>query len=306
MKTIYTLILGVIFFTFSQAQTFDLKLNLEKGETYQQIIHSKATIKQEVYGRDINIIMTIKGALSFMVQDATPEAYSMQARFTQLAMNMQTPQGEMAFNSEKDDSNDIFSTILRSMKDKTFNLTMSKNGKITDIDKIDKLWEKAINDVEDIPQMQKDQIKSQILKAYGPDALKGNIEMVTAIYPDNPVKLGDKWTTKTNLETGMSANMTTEYEFFELTSNYAIIKGNSKIKTADKDAYIENNGMKMKYDMTGTMVSDIKVDKNTGWIEEAKIDQELIGDAFIKKNPQLPDGMKIPMRMKSELIITDN
>lgn len=103
----------------------------------------------------------------------------------------------------------------------------------------------------------------------------------------------------------MSANMTTNYEFSDLTSEYAFIKGNSTIKTANKEAYVNTNGMPMKYDLTGTMLSEIKVDKNTGWILEAKMNQEIKGDAIIKENPQLPNGMNIPMTMKSEMLITN-
>ena len=54
------------------------------------------------------------------------------------------------------------------------------------------------------------------------------------------------------------------------------------------------------------MDSEIKVDKNTGWIIEAIINQSITGDAYIKENPQLPNGMKIPMTMINEMVITDN
>ena len=61
--------------------------------------------------------------------------------------------------------------------------------------------------------------------------------------------------------------------------------------------------MPMKYDMSGSMSSEIKVDKETGWIIEATITQEITGDAYIKENPQIPEGMKIPMTMINEMTI---
>ncbi len=218
---------------------------------------------------------------------------------------MKMPQGTMEFNSEKNNPNDIFSKILGAIIDKPFEVKMSKSGKVTDVKNVEDLWENAINQFEQIPEAQKEQLRAQITKAYGSKALKGNIEMVTAIYPENPVKKGDKWTVNTNLESGMSAKVTTAYEFADQTADFALIKGNSSIKTADKDAYIENNGMKMKYDLEGTMSSEIKVDNNSGWIIEAKIKQAIEGDTYIKENPQIPNGMKIPMTMKSEMVITN-
>lgn len=306
MKTIFTLILTVFVLTSFQTQNSDLSLKLEKGKEYKQITNSKATIIQEVNGQKMNMVMTIKGTMTFLVKDITENGYNMDAKFEELSMSMQMPQGLMEFSSEKNDANDIFSTILGAMKDKAFGITMSKTGKITDVKNVEALWSTAINTFDQLPEMQKEQIKAQIMKAYGAEALKGNIEMVTAIYPDSPANRGDKWTINTKLESGMSANMTTDYEFAELTSEYALIKGKSTIVTADKDAYIESNGMPMKYDLTGSMDSEIKVDKNTGWIIEATINQKIEGDAYIKENPQLPNGMKIPMTMINDVVITNN
>lgn len=306
MKTIFTLILTVFVLTSCQTQNSDLSLKLEKGKEYKQITNSKATIIQEVNGQKMNMVMTIKGTMTFLVKDITENGYNMDAKFEELSMSMQMPQGLMEFSSEKNDANDIFSTILGAMKDKAFGITMSKTGKITDVKNVEALWSTAINTFDQLPEMQKEQIKAQIMKAYGGEALKGNIEMVTAIYPDSPVNRGDKWTINTKLESGMSANMTTDYEFAELTSEYALIKGKSTIVTADKEAYIESNGMPMKYDLTGSMDSEIKVDKNTGWIIEATINQKIEGDTYIKENPQLPNGMKIPMTMINDMVITNN
>jgi len=306
MKTILTLILTVFVLTSFQTQNSDLSLKLEKGKEYKQITNSKATIIQEVNGQKMNMVMTIKGTMTFLVKDITENGYNMDAKFEELSMSMQMPQGLMEFSSEKTDANDVFSTILGAMKDKAFGITMSKTGKITDVKNVEALWSTAINTFDQLPEMQKEQIKAQIMKAYGGEALKGNIEMVTAIYPDSPVNRGDKWTINTKLESGMSANMTTDYEFAELTSEYALIKGKSTIVTADKDAYIESNGMPMKYDLTGSMDSEIKVDKNTGWIIEATINQKIEGDTYIKENPQLPNGMKIPMTMINDMVITNN
>jgi len=303
MRTIFTLIIALIIFTSCKSQSTDLSLRLEKGKEYKQITESKATIIQEVNGQKINLVMTIAGTMTFLVKDINANGYSMDTKFETLSMSMQMPQGTMNFSSEKNDPNDIFSSILGAMEDKTFELTMSKTGKITEVKNVEALWETAINQFEQLPEMQKEQIKTQIMKAYGAEALKGNIEMVTAIYPDKPVTKGDKWTINTKLESGMSAKMTTDYEFTDLTSDYSLIKGNSTIDTADKDAYIESNGMPMKYDLTGSMTSEIKVDKNTGWIIEAKINQEIKGDAYIKENPQVPNGMKIPMTMINKMVI---
>lgn len=306
MRTILTLIIAIIFTTFSQAQNANLRLNLKIGETYKQKSISKSTIIQEINGQNINMVMTINGTTSFYVDAIIDEAYKMDVKFVYLSMTMEMPQVTMEFNSEKNDSNDIFSSIFAAMIDRTFEVRMNKSGKITDIKNVESLWENVINKFDKLPETQKEQMKTQIMKAYGAEALKGNIEMVTAMYPDKKVKKGDKWTINTKLESGMAGNMTSEYEFVNRTSDHVFIKGISSIATEDKDAYIETNGMPMRYDLTGSMVSDIKVDRNSGWIIEAAIKQEIKGNTFIKENPQMPNGMKIPMTMITDMVITNN
>lgn len=303
-KRINVIILSIIFIS-CQAQQNELKLNLEKGKEYKQTTISKTTVIQDINGQKMDIKMTIKGTMSFLVDEIHDNDYKINVKYDNLSLSMELPQGVMEFSSEKNDKQDIFSMILAEMKKGMFQINLTKNGKITDIKNIESLFDPAFNKFPQIPEKQIVQIKSQLMKAYGKEAFKGNIEMITAIYPNKPVFKGDSWEIKTKLESGMSADMTTIYTLTENNSENYFISGNSKIITADKDAYIESNGMPMKYDLEGSMVSEIKVDKISGWIIEAKMNQDIRGDVYIKSNVQMPNGMKIPMIMKSDIEFTN-
>ncbi|WP_299780679.1 DUF6263 family protein [uncultured Formosa sp.] len=305
MKTFYTLILISFFLTSCQTEQTDLALKLEKGKTYKQISNAKATITQKANGQEIKMIMTINGTLSFLVNTVNDTDYSMEATFDELNMSMQTPQGTMSFSSEKEDKNDIMSSVFKTMKNKTFGITMSKTGKIVDIKAVNNAWDTAINSMEQLSDRQKGQLKAQIMKSYGAQVLKDNIEMATAIYPEHGLSTGDTWTINKTIESNMHAKMITDYKFVERTPDHILITGKSAISTTDKEAYIEFNGVSMKYDLTGTMTSKIKVDNNTGWIIEANMDQEIKGDAFIKENDRMPNGMTIPMYLTNITTITN-
>jgi len=305
MRKLSTLLFLLTFSVSVFAQKDGLQLNLQKDQVYKQVTVSKGTIVQDLNGQKMNMVMTMKGTISFRVKAVNTDGYNMEASFDNLSMGMQMPQGAVEFNSEKNDPNDIFSKVLGSMKNKPFRLVMSKSGKVTEIHDIDELWSSVIDQSSQLPDAQKAQIKTQIMKSYGPEAIKGSIESATAIYPENPVAKGDKWTVNTKLEAGMAANLTTNFQYAENGADYALLKGNAVVVTANKDAYIETNGMPMRYDMAGSMVSEIKVDKKTGWILEATLNQEMKGDTYIKDNPQLPGGMKIPMTMVTETAISN-
>jgi len=61
------------------------------------------------------------------------------------------------------------------------------------------------------------------------------------------------------------------------------------------------NRMPMKYDMAGTMTSDIKIDKETGWVLNAKVNQSINGTVYVKGTSQ----MTIPMTMNNEMIYSE-
>ena len=300
MKKILTTLLLTITFISCQHEKVDLEFHLEKGKVYKQVYDSKTTVNQNLNGQEINMTITIKGKMSYKVLSVNPNDYDLEVKYNEVSMIIDSPQGKIEFSSEKNDKNDIFSAVLSKLTNGVFNVKMTKKGKILEVKNIDNLFDALFKNFEDIPKYKIKQVKAQLTKAYGAKAFKGNMEMVTAIFPDKPVSIGDKWTIKTNLESGMAASVTTEYSLTDLSAGYAVIKGNAVIKTEDKDAYIQTNGMPMKYDLKGTTTSEMKIDRNTGWLIKANTTQEIKGNAYIKGNSQLPEGMKIPMTMKTE------
>ena len=305
MRKIFCFTLVLLTFVSCQGQKSNLALNLKKGETYIQNVLSRITIDQKINGQEMKMVMLVAGKVAFKVVDVVGAEYKMDAKYENLSLEMQMPGGSMLFSSEKEDETDIFSTILAEMKKKSFSLILLKNGKVKQLSGIENLFSSMFEKFPELPEAQKQQLKEQLEKAYGEKAFKGNIEMVTAIFPDHAVKKGDKWVIKTELESGMAMNMETNYVFQGNKDAHYLIRGESLLKTVDKDAYVQTNGMPLKYDMEGKMVSDIKIDKESGWIVEAKLKQELKGDAHIKDNPQIPGGLTIPMVMVNEMEISD-
>lgn len=294
IKTINAVVIFLLLLS-CKTQKERIELNLTKGETYSQTMISNLTIKQNLNGQPFDMTMDIEGKMSYKVLDIQNSVYEIEVQYKNLLMKMGLPNGTMEFSSEKEDENDIFSTLLGVLKDKPFIVKMTKSGKVNEVQNIDQLFANMFDKFPQLTEEQKLQIKSQLMQAYGEKAFKGNLEMTSYIFAEAPVSKGDKWVNKTRIESGMGGDMETTYELTETDGEFCVISGTSKIATADKDAYIESNGMPLKYNLNGTMTSSYKVNKKSGWIVDAKISQSMKGTAFIKDNPQLPGGMAIPM-----------
>lgn len=306
MKKLLSILFIAVLFNACNTQEEGLSLNLKKGEAYNQNTKSEMSIIQEINGQKMEINMTLDGNMIFEVTDINDGKYLMDASFSEMKMTMNTPQGSMEFSSENPAENDLMSKVFSSMTEKKFQLTLLSSGKVEEIKNIDSLWNHVINSQANLNEMQKRQIQAQIMQAYGDEAMTGSIESALAIYPDNPVKEDDEWSIQTNMESGFSATINTDYHYVEDHKDYALIRGNGTIKTANKEAYVQSNGMPMKYDLTGTMNSEVKIDKETGWIIESVITQDISGKAHIKANEQMPMDMEIPMEINSKTTITNS
>ena len=61
-----------------------------------------------------------------------------------------------------------------------------------------------------------------------------------------------------------------------------------------------SKGLPIKFDLSGTVKSTIKVHASTGWIDESNTTMELTGNGEVKDNPKTPGGLTIPMVMTTE------
>lgn len=296
-------ILAAIILIFSaNEKKADLGLNLKTGETYSQIYISNTTITQTIYGMEQVIKMDITGGMDFHVNENLGESYLMSASYSSLIMKMNTPMGEMLFSSESEGV-DVFSTLIKTMIGKEFTLEMSRDGTISRIENLDNIFKGMFESFPQMSEPQKQQILTQLRQAYGEKSFKGNIEMITAIFPNKEVKVGEKWENSVKLESGMSGFMNNTFTLIDVNSDAIIIEGTSQISTEDKDAYVDVNGMPTRYNLTGKMQSSYKLDPESNWVVEGKIEQEISGDAHIKDSPNLSGGITIPMVIKNDMTI---
>jgi hypothetical protein len=262
------------------------------------------SIIQTLNGQQINVGMIVSCKMAYKIIDIQNSVYDMEVKYDRLSMTMNLPNGTMDFSSENTDKKDIFSSVLSTLKKYPFQIKMTKTGKVTEVKNIETLFSNMFDNIPNITDVQKEQIKSQLTQAYGEKTFKGNLEMCSAIFSDSMVSKSDKWIVKTNLESIMSANIVSTYQLKEANDSYCLISGTSTIETVNKDTYTESNGMPIKFNLSGTITSDIKINKKSGWVIESKINEIIKGTTQIKDNPKVPGGMTIPMTINSEMKIT--
>jgi len=188
MRTITTLLCTLVLMTTGFAQKAKLTLNLEEGKTYKHITRLVTTLNQDVYGQKMEIIITIEGSMSFLVNTVTKTGYVITTQYDWMKISMGMPQGKMELSSENPAEDDSFSQLLAEMKLIPCQMTMDRKGKILEMENVDAKWKAVMEQFDQIPETQQKQLQSQMLEAFGKDARTGSIEMLTAIFPEKAEK----------------------------------------------------------------------------------------------------------------------
>ncbi len=305
MKNLTISLFLLAFTTLGFSQSHELALNLKNGETYEQLVSSQMQILQEISGQKIDIDMNIDGLMAYKVVGEDKDSYTLEVIYKSMGMKMVMQQMTMYFNSSDEGKEDQFSKMLKAITNKPFEVVMAKNGKVKQVNNLEAIFNSSISQFDEMPAAQLEQMKSQLSQSYGTDAFKGNIEMVTAIFPDKKVKVGESWKVNTQLKSGFEAGINTTYTLVEKNKDFYTISGEATIATKDTEEMTQMNGMPMRFDMDGKMLSKIKVDSETGWIIEATIDQNIAGDAHIGDTMGSGVDMVSKMQMNGGFKITN-
>ena len=306
MRNSLSLLLLLAVFIPCYAQKTDLTLNLEKGKEYRQTVNSEATSVQELMGQKLEIAMKVENEIVYKVLNVSSSDCDLEVRYENMQIRAEQPHGSLDYSSENPDAQDLLSTMLHKLTGIVYNIKLSKNGQVLEIENLNSALEQMFDDLSHFPEAQLVPIKTQILSTYSEEVLKNSFELISPFYPDYSVGVGDIWDAATEVysEMGLLA-VTAEYELVELGDDFVRVKSISETATKNRDDYLETGGMEIKFDITGSTVSEFKLDRKTGWIIEANKNQVMEGNTETKGNPTFPGGMVIPIKVKTEVVITN-
>jgi hypothetical protein len=303
MKKIAVSLVAISFLSTCLAQKIDLRLNLEKGETYIQNLVSDLTMDQKAGNNVTHANNIISYKLAYKVIDIQDSVFDLEVHFENMSMKIILPNGSQEFSSEKNDNKkDIISSIFSMMKNKTFYVKMTKTGKIKEVGNIDTLFIDALYKFPNVSDAEKQKLQGQLTQNFGRSSFKGYMN----IFPEVPVGKGEKWTIMTQGE-GKTGNMNeTVYKLKEIGDSYYVLAGESKIKEAVNKT-IQSNGISGNADVrsTGKMTSEIKINKTSGWIMSATMVMSFNVTALIKANSQTQKDIIIPMWVKNTITINE-
>lgn len=306
MKYLLFVLLLFTFLAPCNAQQYKLGLNLAKGSTYYLASTGTSTIVQSINGHENKVNLVLAFKIAFKVTGIADSLYHIEVSYQSLDMKINMADTTIEMDSKKNSALDVPSSIVAAIMNKPFNITLSKMGRIRSVENFEKMIDGVFDGFTKIDSTKKLQIKKQFMQSFGVNSFKDILEMGTAIFPQKAVAKNDKWTVNSSVEISAKANVQIIYQLVGAIGDVYQIHGDGTM-LSDKDAPpAEINGLPMKYNLSGTMLTDVKADKNTGWITEVNLRQLMSGNIQIPDNPRVPGGMTIPMTFNTEVTTLGN
>ncbi|MFM1946756.1 MAG: hypothetical protein RL207_1039 [Bacteroidota bacterium] len=246
------------------AQKTSVQLQLTKGKTYTHVLNSQSEIFQRANGKTTKTNMLVKATITYKVKSVKKDSYYLETQYRNMNISIDQADGKnLNFNSDKP-SDDILSNFFYHMCRTPFYITMNSLGEISSVEGIGRLVDNGIKGL-DLPREKVEQIKASLTDAYGEKAFKGNFEIITLIYPKAAVELNESWETETAIYSkNIQATLKTNYHLEQSGEDYLQVKGESEI--------ISNQQMEASK-LVGSANIHMSLDKNSGWIHSAKVDQ---------------------------------
>ncbi len=245
------------------AQTYNISLNLKKGETYHTLNDIKMNMLQKVMGQEMPMKMNMMLGLSFNVLDSQKDVYNLEAKYSYLGTNVSMMGQDYIMASDADLSSPP-NKLMAAMVNVPFTMKVKSNGDVLEVVGYEKVLEAMKNALPDSPSTK------EFEKSYSKEQISQNFKSTFFAIPPKPVKIGETWNAifiSKNNDIDISNNMTCKLEAVE-GDVYKISYVGDLI--AKEGTSMEREGMKMKVKkMDGKMSGTLQLDKKSSWVKNS-------------------------------------
>ena len=237
------------------AQTVTRKVGLVKGQQLEQQSHIKVNMTQEAMGQSIEIKMDGDVTSLVEVKDAAANSFEVANTLKKILMNMNAMGQDMKFDSDK--TEDMDGQLGQAFKGKIGvprEFTVNKEGLVT-----------AIKNKGDSAVDAGGMMGGMMSGAMGSGEEKeGSAFNSLANIPSKGVKVGESWSDSTSDENGKTF---TTYTLKEVNGGNGLVTLSANMAISRE---MEQQGMTIQMDMTGTTIGEYTFDVATGIIKTRK------------------------------------
>lgn len=263
-----------------------LRLNLQKGTTYEMAMTAANQIDQEMMGQKMKIDQKMEMTFSYKVLDVLPEQkFQVEYSFLQMKIDMNMNGQEIKMNSESTDNN-AMDAGLKDLLSLKLIMTLNQMGQVEKVEGLDNYVQKLSGNR---------QLAQAMQMFTSEDNFKNYFAQTFNYFPEKEVSVGDQWKTSVKVPALMNTVIEMVYAVTTIEKDMVYL---DFVSNVDASSQIEQMGMKMDVKMAGKQSGKMVINASDGWLTGSDLIQKF--DMNMKmKNPQTGEDMVIPMVINS-------
>lgn len=242
----------------SASDQVELRLRPEQGKTYA--VAMEVNSESKVMGMGTKTVMNME--MSMTADEVSDEEVIMSSTYDRMAMNMETPMGNMKYDSDDPEGasgmmGDMLKPVFDKLLEANLKITFNELGEVVSSSGMEGLFEGMAG-----------------MESMG-DQMNAADQMgaATAVFPEEAVGVGDSWEKEIVNTTSAPMVMKAVYTVEDITADEVILKLTGDISTYEGEdagaaaAQIE--------EVTGDFTGDLVVERASGWTKSANLTQNM-------------------------------
>ncbi|GMV92047.1 MAG: hypothetical protein AMXMBFR82_18250 [Candidatus Hydrogenedentota bacterium] len=277
-----------------------LRLNLEPGQEFQQRMAMTQTIDQVMNGITItmNQDMTLDYAYKVTDRDADDVA-TVECTYQRIASKVSTQGMAVSYDSANTDT--PVSAEFRpmaAMVGKSFTMRISPLGTVESTEGLSEILDAVVAEMS-MEGPAREQVIANMKNQFGEEAMKDLIEQAMAIYPSEPVAVGDTWKKTLDIRQVVPMQLDNTWVLKEVNNDTATLEVTSLIAPPGDDTKVDMMGMELDVRLEGAQSGTSTIDRKTGWVVSSTVNQNVDGEMVFPAEAGAPTGMTIPIGIRS-------
>jgi hypothetical protein len=284
-----------------------LRLNLQKGQSYARIIALEQKISQTFQSQRVDATITTRFGIHSQVLESNDDALRIEMTYRSASYESRTSDQHggiitMRYDSTRPDNTaSPQSKIFAAMVGASLVYTISPRGEILKVDGQEEMVQRILSSM-DIPA----ELRRELSKTLN-ESIKESVKSQTgqtvglAVYPEMPVAIGQSWELQNSQAVGVPLFTSTRYTLNALENSIATLAVRSKITGNPPASAMVIGDSQTKYDMTGTQNGVLRVDENTGLPNSFELHQRFFTRVFVTDSKTPKNETSFPMYIKSTI-----
>src|SRR4030042_1010412 len=178
-----------------KGEKIQLQLKLKEGSSYEIKAGADQKISQTIQGQKMDMTQKTTMEYTFAVEKVEPNGNATaKISYNSIKFEQDGPGGKIEYDSSNPPEKITPSAAgFAALKEGTFTVILSPEGRVVDMKGIDKMLDLVIEKLDLPDEATRIQAKENAQNFFGEQVMKEMMESMMAIYPEKPVGVGDTW-----------------------------------------------------------------------------------------------------------------